>query len=358
MRVAVVVRALPTPTSGGMEQVTHDLATAWREAGVEVTFVTAGKVSDEASKSDFPTIYIPGGSSRMSARWSRELARKVNWGQFDVVFGVSSAARMVAKLKARPPVIMQAHGTSFDEILTKLRLFTPRALATIPRNLLWLLRDLRDIGSYDMVVAVGPQVGSTIARYPKPWRPRAIKVVSNGVPVRSAGIRKEPIRDLLFVGRLHKEKGVDLLVKAVRGTSIRLAIAGDGPQRAALMRLASHAPNIEFLGRLSAEQVAWERSLSVAAVMPSRRREGLPLAALESLAVGRPVFASDGVIRAFGDRLPAGITPLPLNVKLMRNALSRDASSIAAELPAEYQFANAVDAYVNLLESLVGGSDA
>ncbi len=100
----------------------------------------------------------------------------------------------------------------------------------------------------------------------------------------------------LYFGRLSPEKGVDVLIRAAAGLGRgRLLILGDGPERESLERLASElgAGNIEFLGRRPADEV---RSILGAArfvVLPSRWYENLPFSAMEALAAGRPVVASD-----------------------------------------------------------------
>jgi glycosyltransferase involved in cell wall biosynthesis len=79
-----------------------------------------------------------------------------------------------------------------------------------------------------------------------------------------------------------------LVEAAVPGA--RLAVVGDGPDRAALER---DAPaSVSFVGHQD-DVVAWLQAADVV-VQPSRY-EGLSLVVLEALAVGRPVVATDAV---------------------------------------------------------------
>jgi len=100
---------------------------------------------------------------------------------------------------------------------------------------------------------------------------------------------------VVFAGRLSPEKGVDTLIEAVGRLDCRLAIAGDGPERAHLGELAETlAPGrVRFHGRVpKAEVHRLFRSAAVAAV-PSRWFENQPMTVLEAFACAVPVVASD-----------------------------------------------------------------
>jgi glycosyltransferase involved in cell wall biosynthesis len=105
-----------------------------------------------------------------------------------------------------------------------------------------------------------------------------------------------PDAPILYFGRLSLEKGVADLIRAMKTLpNIRLQIAGDGPERPELERLASalKLENVEFLGHL--ERCDLDRMIASArfTVLPSRAYETLGKSILESYAWGRPVIASD-----------------------------------------------------------------
>lgn len=121
--------------------------------------------------------------------------------------------------------------------------------------------------------------------------------------------------DLVFVGRLVSDKGVDVLLDALgilrtRGATPRLMIVGDGPEREALQ---AQAARLELGG-----QVTWEGALAAAAiapvlnrhkilVVPSRWAEPFGIVAVEGIACGCVVIGSSagGLPEAIG---PCGIT--------------------------------------------------
>jgi glycosyltransferase involved in cell wall biosynthesis len=114
---------------------------------------------------------------------------------------------------------------------------------------------------------------------------------------RALGISAE-VPLALTVRRLVPRMGVHVLLEAWAraGGQALLAIAGDGPERAALERrtVALDITNrVRFVGRLADEElVSWYRAADVA-VVPSTALEGFGLVLLESLACGTPVLASD-----------------------------------------------------------------
>ena len=135
--------------------------------------------------------------------------------------------------------------------------------------------------------------------------PDKVRVLRNGVdlemfqPVDRATARERlglDGRTLLSVGLLIDRKGHDLIVSALRrlpGTT--LLIAGDGPERANLERLASEegaADRVRFLGRVDHGAL---RDIygAVDALVLASSREGWANVLLEAMACGTPVVASN-----------------------------------------------------------------
>jgi glycosyltransferase involved in cell wall biosynthesis len=95
----------------------------------------------------------------------------------------------------------------------------------------------------------------------------------------------------LAAGRLLPQKGFDRLLAALPALphdTWRLAILGEGPQRAELEALAAGLPNVSLPGHSAAP---WPLMAEADAFLLPSRSEGLPNVALEALACGTPVIA-------------------------------------------------------------------
>lgn len=123
---------------------------------------------------------------------------------------------------------------------------------------------------------------------------------------------------LLFVGRLAKEKTIERLREAVRGSDrVALAIVGDGPLREDLERTFAGTPTT-FLGFLGGADLASAYASADVLVLPSQT-ETLGMVTLEAHASGLPVIAAvspaarelirdgvDGLI--YDPRVPGALT--------------------------------------------------
>jgi glycosyltransferase involved in cell wall biosynthesis len=105
-------------------------------------------------------------------------------------------------------------------------------------------------------------------------------------------------RDVLFLGRLSKEKGVEQLLDAWKRTDrggAKLLIAGDGPERTALKNKisAEKIGDVDLLGFVAKEDLAalWRRASF--SVVPSIWQDPLPAVVFETWERGRPVLVSD-----------------------------------------------------------------
>ena len=107
----------------------------------------------------------------------------------------------------------------------------------------------------------------------------------------------EPGQNLLYAGRICKEKGVDTLINAYEKLPQprpKLIICGTGPLKIELQKVSEEkALNIEWKGYVSPERVKEEMKYAAAVVVPSKWNENCSMTIMESLNHGRPVIASD-----------------------------------------------------------------
>jgi len=154
----------------------------------------------------------------------------------------------------------------------------------------------------DHVTATGLRLANATLRYLPDGR--AVSVIPYGVdlerfqPPAKNGVRQREVV-IGTVARLSPEKGLDVLLDATRllvnqGLRVQLLIAGDGPWRGRLERLAGRlgiSERVEFRGEVPHAGVPAVLAEMDVFAMPSRA-EGFGVAALEAQAMELPVVAS------------------------------------------------------------------
>lgn len=126
---------------------------------------------------------------------------------------------------------------------------------------------------------------------------RKITVLGNflpdPLPVPGSFERRKPY--VIYLGRLSSEKGITVLLDAMASLpGVTLKIVGDGPQAEALKaRVRQKGLNVEFLGYTTGER-KWELLRdAMVSIVPSLWYEAFPFSALEAMAVGTPIVASN-----------------------------------------------------------------
>jgi glycosyltransferase involved in cell wall biosynthesis len=126
--------------------------------------------------------------------------------------------------------------------------------------------------------------------------PISLDEVREKLTVCDASLPNIPGRFILGVGRLHPQKGFDLLLQSfaqIRDLDLHLVILGEGPERAKLQAQAEKlliASRVHFLGTVD-NPFPWYRQ--AACFVLSSRYEGFPNALLEAMACGCPVVSFD-----------------------------------------------------------------
>lgn len=271
------------PSIGGIETASALLATEFVRAGHKVTLLTqtAGESEERFS---FPVIRRPSLGALLRALrwcdvyWQNNLSLRTIWPAFFL----------------RRPVVI-THQGSYCRPPAGLDL-----VQRVKRAVIWRARS----------VAISTAVADAFAMpsriIPNPF---AAELFTAGAPT------AERSNDLIFVGRLVAEKGLDLLLDALaqlrrRGFSPGLTIVGAGPelapskQRAAALSLDDQ---LIFAGaKRGAELVAALQTHKIL-VVPSRYAEPFGIVALEGIAAGCAVIGSSGggLPEAIG---PCGLT--------------------------------------------------
>jgi glycosyltransferase involved in cell wall biosynthesis len=216
---------------------------------------------------------------RLSDRW--DIVHNQQVGLHSVV-----AVDVAARLGKRSLLRFACAGEGGDLERLKGRRFGQRLLGSLRRA--------------DRFVALTGEGGDEIVRFGFPAD--RVRTIPNGVDSAiytavdlTPPSPSEPLR-LLFVGRLTRQKGLDILLTALSGIRDRLRfhlrIIGEGNENAALVSLAAKLKirqAVEFCGRRA--DVIHDYSWCELLVLPSRY-EGMPNVVLEAMSCARPVLGT------------------------------------------------------------------
>jgi glycosyltransferase involved in cell wall biosynthesis len=181
-------------------------------------------------------------------------------------------------------------------------------------------------------------------------------------PVADPGAPAPPGEGGVYVGRLSREKGLDLLLDAwQRLAGTPLWIVGGGPEEARLRARAAALPNVRFLGEVSRDRALAAFAGAAFAVVPSLALEVFGMTTLEAMASGRPAVVPRG--SAMAELVDPGRTGLAFesgDVASLADAcraLAQDPAAAAAlgeEARRDYEDLFAPDVVLAALEGLYG----
>jgi glycosyltransferase involved in cell wall biosynthesis len=131
----------------------------------------------------------------------------------------------------------------------------------------------------------------------KEWRTRVKKIIMLPYFINKTDTSPsdQPGDYFLFFGRLSEEKGVPVLLRAMKGVDLPLRIVGTGPEEAHLKAIANEIglPHIQFMGFQSGQTLTDIIRGARAVIVPSLWYENCPLVIQEAYQQGRPVVATD-----------------------------------------------------------------
>lgn len=261
---------------------------------------------------------------RLRARRAADLLRSELADRHTVVVLDPGSLDVAACLLGEPRWVLHLHWD--PDVL--LRPWRHTHLPTAPRwvrsavhlRMRWLgLRNRRVLGSAAAVVTVAEQHGPrleglarTVTHIPNPLptAPLAFLDAAGGAGAEQAATAARRV-EIGFLGRLSREKGVDILLEAVRllppgAPPWRLRVAGAGPEEQALRRQVTDqgTAGVEFVGTV--DSATFLSSVNVL-VLPSRV-EAYGMVLLEAAAAGCRLVACDAgvgvreIVQRLGER--------------------------------------------------------
>jgi len=295
--IAVIIHSLG---GGGAERTLVDLASAWRARGDLVTIITLSDAKDDAyvlhPAINRLTLDVAGSSDGFlqallaNAKRVMRLRRVIKSTRPDVLIGFMTTSSVLALLAS---------------IGLQIKVFASEHTHPPFQAISALWRRLRVL-TYVRAQAVIALTEGT-AQWLSKQMPRArVKVIPNPVnwPVSNVEPKVTPPamalnrKRLLAVGRLHAEKGFDLLIQAFEKVAFAcpqwdLVILGEGAEREALQALIQARglrDRVTMPGRVG-NMADWYANSKMYVL--SSRVEGLSNTLLEAMAMGLPVVAFD-----------------------------------------------------------------
>lgn len=254
------------PMIGGVENIVKGLATALTGLGHSVRVLTLAK---QTEPDQFPFAVVRDATSLKSIR-------HIWWA--DIVVHVNLSLKGVLPLLAIRRPLVDYHNGLYPT-------------TTIAGQLKWLVTRTMSVN-----VGCSPYISGLYSckhTIPNPYNDALFQ--------RLDGVAQTG--ELLFVGRLVSEKGVDVLIRALHqlklahGSTPLLTIVGDGPERPSLLALSVELGvdrQLIFEGPQTGETVVRAMNRHSILVVPSNYNEPFGAVAVEGIACGCFVISSDG----------------------------------------------------------------
>jgi glycosyltransferase involved in cell wall biosynthesis len=345
MKILHVISSL---NIGGGELVAIRLAAAQRAAGHDASILAAapGPLQSVCDDADVPVHSLASKGIALRVLLLRFFATH----RFDIVNSHNSYAHRYAHWShfvSPAPLLCTRHGQGLVEYG---ELYTAARVAAI--------------------VAVSAEVERSFLRDVPRYPPDRITVIGNGVDIASDAQPRRPETtrpwlQLFLAARLDPVKDIGTLLRAVaevrRLHDVRLRIAGDGPEHAALRALAQEldlGAAVEFAG-FQRDLAPLYRDADV--YVMSSVTEGMPLSLLEAMASGLPAVAT--AVGGIPEVITAGESGLlvpPRDVPALATAITalatdpagrcRMGAAALARVRADFSLARTASRYLTLYE--------
>ena len=317
--------ALGQSANGGMNVYVHQLCNAWSRCGVATDIFTRRLGVDDPSVEQIAplsrVIYLPAGPFETD-----------KYGLASYADGFADSIATFIRADGREPDLIYSHywlsGLAGLHLRTNLNLpwaHTSHTLALVknrqlapgaqPEPEVRIRAEERIAREADLQIVSTSAEGSDLVEIYGAEAER-IAVVAPGVDLATFGpmdraearlkIGYEGTRILLFVGRLERLKGVEIILRALalladRHPDVRLLVLGEDSRDAlegekerlrAIAEGLGIAPRVDFLGPVAHHELPYFYSAAEACLMPSYS-ESFGLVGLEAQACGCPVIASN-----------------------------------------------------------------
>jgi len=301
--------------SGGLETQNLNLIEGLAKIGHKIIVVTTGLNKDSVSteqRDPLITYFFTNSPSGIySNQWFKESTRTLNEilnkEKIDVLISQSSSGVEVFRKIKNIKKIAISHGSSFGELETRfktiksLRNFIRFVILDIKMTFLGWIEDFMLFKNSNKVVCVSLLVKKRLNRE-FPFFKDKFVVIDNGVDIDKFKVAKPKALSkkdfiILFVGRVVKEKGVELLLNALADLNskmqYKLVVVGGGPDLENYKKIAKgFGIFADFVGEVSNKDTVKYYQMADIFVLPTLRQEGFPMVLAEAMGAGLPIIAS------------------------------------------------------------------
>ena len=365
MKLALVISSLGP---GGAERILVILANSWASRGYDVSLFTF----DDGTA--VPAYDLDKAIDHRPLDLARDSANPL----FGALNNLWRIARLNRELRHAAPTAVVSF-IDRTNVLVLLASFGVDAPVVVSErvdptryDIGWAWRLLRR-WSYRRAASIVVQTASALQHLPKRLRKRAV-VIPNPVvvpsPDRAPGSRAQDGRGkmVLAMGRLVRQKGFDLLVRAFSRISSRhsdwsLVIWGDGEERHGLEAMRDELGLANRVSLPGTTRRPYDEMRRADLFVLSSRFEGFPNALCEAMACGMAVIASDcpsgprDIIADDINGVLVAVDDTDALSRAMDRLMSDDGvrerlGSRAIEVSERFSLENSIAAWDNLLESL------
>ncbi|MEA3304536.1 MAG: glycosyltransferase [Patescibacteria group bacterium] len=300
MRLRVAIVADWLNNLGGAEQVVKELCAIYPQADIFTSVYdqekTHGWFSDHMVTSSFLQKWpLAKKKHQLFGRWRPQAFESFDLGKYDVVISSSSAESKGVITKPSAFHVVYCHTptryywSDYHEYKSRMEfgILNPIAKIIMP---MWI----HSLRIWDRVAAERPDAWIANSHYISQRISKYYKKDSTVIHPPVDTEKFTPLKDqsqkedyFFAAGRVIPYKRVDLIVDAANITGQKVKIAGTGPMLEELKKKAKS--NIEFLGRISDEDMVVHMQKASAFIFPAE--EDFGIVPVEAMSCGTPVIA-------------------------------------------------------------------